>query len=160
MLTATVRGFGDSEITEGVVDHYSARFEATSYGLAAGKVAGENAGGQSEIGIVAAGDGFLFVSDDLNGEDRAESFFLKKPHRLRDAGDYRGRKEIGAEVGARVATAENSCAEIYGIVDQGLHALDLLWADQRADIRGGIVSGTDAEFLCLLHAQLEEFFSD
>src|SRR5258707_34944 len=72
LLAAAVGSFGDTEITDGVVDHYGAGFEATGGGFSAGVVACKDAGGQCEFGIVAMRDGFFFVLDDLNREDWAE----------------------------------------------------------------------------------------
>src|ERR1700676_1503348 len=115
---AAVGGFGDGEVADGVVDHDGAGAESAGDGFAAVGVGGPDAGGEGEGGIVGASDGFFGIANGLYGEDGAESFFLEEAHGIVYAGDYGGLEEIGAEVGTRMAAAEDGGAVLRCVCEE------------------------------------------
>src|ERR1051325_2458030 len=92
-FAAAVRCFRDCEITDGVVDHDGPSAKARGDLAAAFVVGGPNVGGESEGRIVRGADGLLVAPDGLDGEDRAESFFLEEAHGRINIGDDRGLEE-------------------------------------------------------------------
>src|ERR1700749_4428138 len=84
--------------------------------------------------LARAGEGFVGSGDALNREDGAEGFFLEEARCGVDVDDDGWLEEICAEVGTRLAAVENSGATGDGVFDQRSHSLDVLRADERADV--------------------------
>ena len=95
------------------------------------------------------------VGEGLGADDGAEDLFLDDLHLGRGFGEHRGLDKVAVVAGG-VAAGEDLCALLDARLDVAGDAVELLVADQRAHLGGGVHAGTDLD----LASDLADAFDD
>ena len=115
-----------------------------------------DAGGEAEITVIGERDGFLVGAEGHDGKNGAEGFLAHQAHGAVNVGDERGCVEVWAEVRERFAAGVDGGSKAAGFLDLAGDDLELLEADERAEIGIGKRAVADFELGDFLQAEAEE----
>ncbi len=101
------------------------------------QVAGHDACGETEVGVVGTAHHFIFAVVTEDAHHRAEDFFTHDGHVVGAVGEHGRRNEralVEHTAGQALAAAQQTCALLFALGDIAQHAFHVLEADQRAEI--------------------------
>ena len=157
---AAVRSFADAVVARDVIHHHRPGSKPRGHFLAAARIAGPNAGAQTERRVVRQPDGLLHGRHRTDCHHRPKSFLAHQLHRVIHARHDRGLQETRPQVGTAIAARKNFRAPCHRILQLLLHFFELPKADHGPDFRVLVRGRAEPQLFRFLGAHLSKPFGD